>query len=63
MEFTVLEVLWYFLIFLLIAGYFVLDGFDLGIGVLSPFLAKDEKEMSVCRHAIGPVWDLSLIHI
>lgn len=57
MEFTVLEVLWYFLIFLLIAGYFVLDGFDLGIGVLSPFVAKDEKEMRICRHAIGPVWD------
>ena len=39
MTFTALQILWYFLIFLLIGGYFVLDGFDLGVGVLSPFLS------------------------
>lgn len=54
---TTLQVLWYFLIFLLIAGYFVLDGFDLGVGVLYPFVAKDEKEKAFARRAIGPVWD------
>lgn len=54
---TTLGVLWFFLIFLLIAGYFVLDGFDLGAGVLYPFIAKTEGEKSVIRHAIGPVWD------
>ena len=56
-EFTVLQVLWYFLIFLLIAGYFVLDGFDLGVGVLMPFLAKDDEERSIMRRSVGPVWD------
>ena len=55
MEF--LSVLWFFLIFVLIAGYFVLDGFDLGIGVLSPFIAKNDEERAVLRRAIGPVWD------
>ena len=54
---TVLGVLWFFLIFLLIAGYFVFDGFDLGAGVLYPFLAKNDQERSYIRHAIGPVWD------
>ena len=54
---TALGVLWFFLIFLLIAGYFVFDGFDLGAGVLYPFLAKDDHERSIIRHAIGPVWD------
>ena len=54
---TALGILWYFLIFLLIAGYFVLDGFDLGAGVLYPFLAKTEGEKALVRHAIGPVWD------
>ena len=54
---TVLGILWYFLIFLLIAGYFVLDGFDLGAGVLYPFLAKTEQEKTLVRHSIGPVWD------
>lgn len=50
-------VLWFFLIFVLIAGYFVLDGFDLGIGVLSPFIARNDEELSILRRAIGPVWD------
>ena len=54
---TALGVLWYFLIFLLIAGYFVFDGFDLGVGVLYPFLAKTEDEKELARHSIGPVWD------
>ncbi|MGI6045535.1 MAG: cytochrome d ubiquinol oxidase subunit II [Eggerthellaceae bacterium] len=54
---TVLQVLWYFLVFLLIAGYFVLDGFDLGAGVLYPFVAKNDHDKAVIRRSIGPVWD------
>ena len=54
---TALGVLWFFLIFLLIAGYFVLDGFDLGAGVLYPFIAKTDEEKQLVRHSIGPVWD------
>ena len=54
---TILSVLWFFLIALLIAGYFVLDGFDLGVGVLYPFIAKDEQEQAIARRSIGPVWD------
>ena len=57
MDATFFQILWYFLIFVLIAGYFVLDGFDLGAGVLYPFLAKNEREKSVIRRSIGPVWD------
>lgn len=55
--FEFLSVLWFFLIFLLIAGYFVLDGFDLGIGVLFPVLAKTEEDKRILRRSIGPVWD------
>ncbi|MEY8314828.1 cytochrome d ubiquinol oxidase subunit II [Adlercreutzia muris] len=55
--FEFLSVLWFFLIFVLIAGYFVLDGFDLGVGALSPFIAKNDEERAVLRRAIGPVWD------
>ncbi|WP_417295178.1 cytochrome d ubiquinol oxidase subunit II [Ellagibacter isourolithinifaciens] len=54
---TILQILWFFLIFVLIAGYFVLDGFDLGAGVLYPILAKDETERAYIRRSIGPVWD------
>ncbi|HIS39343.1 MAG TPA: cytochrome d ubiquinol oxidase subunit II [Candidatus Aphodovivens avistercoris] len=57
MEMSIFQALWFFLIFVLIAGYFVLDGFDLGSGILYPFLAKNERERAVVRRSIGPVWD------
>lgn len=54
---TFLSVLWFFLVFLLIAGYFILDGFDLGAGILYPFIAADERDQHIIRRALGPVWD------
>lgn len=54
---TVLGIIWFILIFVLIAGYFVLDGFDLGAGVLSPFVAKTDEEKALLRRSVGPVWD------
>ena len=57
MEITFFQGLWFLLIFVLIAGYFVLDGFDLGAGVLYPFVAKGDEEKAVVRTSIGPVWD------
>lgn len=52
-----LRVVWYVLIGVLLTGYAILDGFDLGIGVLYPFLARDERERRTLLAAIGPVWD------
>lgn len=54
---TALGILWFVLIAVLIAGYFILDGSDLGAGILSPFIAKDESKKAVIRRAIGPTWD------
>lgn len=54
---SALAILWFFLIFVLIAGYFILDGFDLGVGVLYPFVAKTDEEKTIVRRSIGPVWD------
>jgi cytochrome d ubiquinol oxidase subunit II len=51
-----LNTIWFFLIGVLIAGYAVLDGFDLGVGVLHLF-ARDEEERGKHVAAIGPVWD------
>jgi cytochrome d ubiquinol oxidase subunit II len=51
-----LNTVWFLVIAVLIAGYAVLDGFDLGVGVLSLF-ARDEGERRVFLNAIGPVWD------
>ncbi len=55
MEF--LQIIWFLLIPVLLLGYSILDGFDLGIGVLTPFLAKDTREKRVLFNAIGPFWD------
>jgi cytochrome d ubiquinol oxidase subunit II len=52
-----LQILWFILWGVLWIGYFVLDGFDLGTGMLYPFLAKDEAARSAVRRSIGPVWD------
>lgn len=54
---SVLSILWFFLIFVLIAGYFILDGFDLGAGILYPFVARSESDKVIIRRALGPVWD------
>lgn len=51
-----LSTIWFVLVAVLIAGYAVLDGFDLGVGVLHLF-AKNEEERLVHVRAIGPVWD------
>ena len=52
-----LQTLWFILWGLLWAVYFMLDGFDLGSGILRNFLAKDDTERTLILHSIGPVWD------
>ena len=49
--------IWFFLVAFLLTAYVILDGFDLGAGVLYPFIARSEDERSVVRASIGPVWD------
>ena len=51
-----LNTVWFFLIGLLLAGYAILDGFDLGVGVLHLFTRR-EQDRRVNMQAIGPVWD------
>ncbi|MEI7034044.1 cytochrome d ubiquinol oxidase subunit II [Streptomyces pratensis] len=48
---------WFVLIAVLWTGYFFLEGFDFGIGVLTRLLARDRKERRVLINTIGPVWD------
>ncbi len=51
-----LNIIWFLLVAVLIIGYAILDGFDLGVGVLHLF-TKDENEKRINLNAIGPVWD------
>jgi cytochrome d ubiquinol oxidase subunit II len=49
--------IWFCLIAIMIAGYVILDGFDLGAGVIHLFVAKNEEERQQVLRSIGPVWD------
>ncbi len=52
-----LNILWFILIGVLFTGFFFLEGFDYGVGILLPFLGKDDDDRRVIINAIGPVWD------
>lgn len=52
-----LNVVWYILFVLIVAGYLIMDGFDLGVGALHLFLARNDRERRVFLNSIGPVWD------
>jgi cytochrome d ubiquinol oxidase subunit II len=52
-----IEIVWFCLVALMIAGYVVLDGFDLGAGIIHLFVARNEQERQRVLHSIGPVWD------
>jgi cytochrome bd ubiquinol oxidase subunit II len=52
-----LQLLWFILIAVLWSGYFLLEGFDFGVGMLLPFLPEDERERGQMFETIGPVWD------
>ncbi|NUW44218.1 cytochrome d ubiquinol oxidase subunit II [Nonomuraea rhodomycinica] len=52
-----LTTVWFTLIAVLWTGYFVLEGFDFGVGVLLPFLARGEADRRAAVGTIGPVWD------
>jgi cytochrome bd ubiquinol oxidase subunit II len=51
------EYLWFGLIAVLFTGFFFLEGFDFGVGMLHPFLGKKDEERRMIINSIGPVWD------
>jgi cytochrome d ubiquinol oxidase subunit II len=49
--------IWFLLIAVLWTGYFVLEGFDFGVGTLLPLVGRRENDRRVAINTIGPVWD------
>src|SRR5262249_19318684 len=49
--------IWFWLVAGVISAYVVLDGFDIGVGILHPFLARSEQDRQIIFRSIGPVWD------
>jgi len=48
---------WFGLFVVIIAGYLILDGFDMGVGILHPWVAKTDEERRLTLNSIGPIWD------
>ena len=52
-----METVWFCIVAVMIAMYVVLDGFDLGAGIVHMFVARTEEERRKVLRSIGPVWD------
>ena len=54
-----LQVIWFWIIAAMFIGYFVLDGFDFGLGIALPFVSRDDTDRRILINTIGPIWDLN----
>lgn len=57
LDYETLRVIWWLLLGVLLVGFAVMDGFDLGVGMLLPFLGKSDGERRVIINCVGPVWE------
>jgi cytochrome d ubiquinol oxidase subunit II len=57
LDFETLKVIWWLLIGVLLIGFAIMDGFDLGVGMLLPFIARSDTERRVVINTVGPVWE------
>jgi cytochrome d ubiquinol oxidase subunit II len=57
LDYATLRVIWWVIIGILLSGFAVMDGFDLGLGATFRFLGKTDRERRVLLHAIEPVWE------
>ncbi|WP_421407584.1 cytochrome d ubiquinol oxidase subunit II [Agrobacterium tumefaciens] len=56
-DYQTLRIIWWLLMGILLIGFAVTDGFDLGVGTLLPFVAKSDVERRIAINTIGPVWE------
>lgn len=56
-DYLTLKIIWWLLVCVLLVGFALLDGFDLGVGTLLPFLARTDEQRRVLLNAIGPTWE------
>lgn len=56
-DYTTLRVIWWLLLGLLLIGFIIMDGFDLGAVTLMPWVAKTDEEKRIVINSVGPVWE------
>lgn len=57
MDYETLKVIWWGLVLFMLIGFVVMDGFDLGVGLLLPIVGKTDEERRVLLNSVGPVWE------
>ncbi|RXK81090.1 cytochrome d ubiquinol oxidase subunit II [Chlorobaculum sp. 24CR] len=57
MDLQTMQIIWFILVAVLFTGFFILEGFDFGVGILLPFMGKDDLERRTVINTIGPFWD------
>ncbi|WP_439836482.1 cytochrome d ubiquinol oxidase subunit II [Aeromonas caviae] len=57
MDYETLKVIWWGLVLFLLVGFVVMDGFDLGVGMLLPVVGRTDDERRVLLNSVGPVWE------
>ncbi|MBI0026115.1 cytochrome d ubiquinol oxidase subunit II, partial [Bartonella sp. M0187] len=56
-SYDVLRIIWWLLLGIVLVGFAVMDGFDLGTGMLLPFVGKTDLERRIVINTVGPVWE------
>ncbi len=56
-DFDILRIIWWGLLGVLLIGFALTDGFDMGVGALLPFIAKSDEERRLVINTVGPVWE------
>jgi cytochrome d ubiquinol oxidase subunit II len=57
LDYPTLRVIWWLLLGVLLIGFAIMDGFDLGVGMLLPFVARSDGERRIAINSVGPVWE------
>jgi cytochrome d ubiquinol oxidase subunit II len=57
LDYASLKVIWWLLVGVLLVGFAIMDGHDMGVGTLLPFVGKDDTERRVVINTVGPHWD------
>ncbi len=57
LDYETLRIIWWLLLGVLLTGFAIMDGFDLGVGILLPFVARKDIERRVVVNTVGPVWE------
>ena len=57
LDYTTLKIIWWGLVGVLLVGFAIMDGHDMGVGTLLPFLGKDDTDRRVMINSVAPHWD------